>query len=356
MTANISQFFVDPESSIREVMTRIDRNAKGIALVVDKQQRLLGTITDGDLRRALLQSENMDRPVSHLLTKKNDSRYRSAVTAPNGKDHASLLALMQQQVVRQLPLVDERDRVVDLVTLDELMPERVLPLEAVIMAGGEGKRLGPLTKELPKPMLPIDGRPVMEFIIGQLREAGIRKVSVTTHYKPEKIMEHFGDGRVFGIDLEYVTEAHPLGTAGALGLMEKPKEPVLVINGDVLTRLDFRAMLSFHQEHKADLTVAVRKYDVDVPYGIVETNGTSIQNLVEKPLLTFFVNAGIYLLGPSVYDLIPQTGRCDMTDLIRLLIQKGRAVAPFPVLEYWLDIGQTEDYKQAQEDMQNGRL
>jgi len=226
----------------------------------------------------------------------------------------------------------------------------------VIMAGGYGKRLRPLTEDLPKPMLPIGGRPLMERIIGQLKDVGIRQVNVTTLYKPEKIKDYFGNGEAFGINLNYIHESEPLGTGGALGLLPKTEEPLLVINGDILTQVDFRAMLDYHREHKADMTVAVRQFGIQVPYGVVECDGPNIRSLREKPEMTFFVNAGIYLLDPPVFNFIPSGERFNMTDLIQWLLDAGRTVVSFPVREYWLDIGQTADYEQAKMDIENGRL
>jgi NDP-sugar pyrophosphorylase family protein len=221
------------------------------------------------------------------------------------------------------------------------------------MAGGFGKRLLPLTQNTPKPMLPIGEQPLMERMIGQLRDAGIHRVNVTTHFEPEKIRDYFGDGERFGVNLNYVSEERPLGTAGALRLIETKKEPLLIINGDILTRVDFRAMLDFHREHQADLTVGVREYDFQVPYGVIETEGARVTGVNEKPVYKFFVNAGIYLLQPALDEFIPKDERFDMTDLIEKLIAAGRTVASFPIMEYWLDIGRLADYERAQEDVKN---
>lgn len=317
---------------------------------------MTGTITDGDIRRALLGKYGLDTSVKELLSRKASSPYAQPVTALLGTDNAALLQLMQEHEVHQIPMLDEDNHVVGLVTLDELLPNQVLPLQAVIMAGGYGTRLRPLTEELPKPMLPVGDRPLMELIISQLRRTGIRRVNVATHYLPEKIKEYFGDGRDFGIELRYVTEDRPLGTAGALGLLETPENPLLIINGDILTRVNFKAMLDFHKENKAALTVAVRKYDMNVPYGVIESDGAFVRALVEKPLLHFLVNAGIYLLEPSVHRYIPNGQHSNMTDLIQRLLDDGHTVASFPIMEYWLDIGNNVDYAQAQEDVKNGGL
>lgn len=352
----IERFLVSPDKSIREAMARIDRSAKGIALVVDEERRLVGTITDGDVRRAILAGISLDTPVSELLARKAGTAYPRPITAPASSERSALRSLMQERGIRQVPLLDEAERVVDLVVLDELLPERVLPLQAVVMAGGAGTRLRPLTEGTPKPMLPIGGRPLLERTVEQLRLAGIRRVNVTTHYHPEKIREHFGDGRAFGVEMDYVTEDRPLGTAGALGLLEETAEPLLVINGDILTRVDFRTLLDYHRKHGADLTVGVRQYDLQVPYGVMECEGPYVRQVREKPTLRFLVNAGIYLLEPSVRHLIPSGERFDMTDLIQRLLENGRPVVSFPIVEYWLDIGQYEDYERAQQDVDSGRL
>jgi len=356
MKVNHAIFGISANASVRQAIAQINKGEKGIVLVTDKNSCLLGTITDGDIRRAVLAEADLDAPVRKFLEQKRHSPYLEAVTAPIGTERAALLQLMKKHSVRHVPLLDDSGRVVDLVTLDELLPDQVLPVQAVIMAGGIGKRLHPLTEEVPKPMLSVGGRPLMERIIEQLGEAGIQQINIATHYKAEKIVAHFGDGGNFGVNLNYVDENQPLGTAGALGLLEKPTGPLLVINGDILTQMNFRAMSAYHQEHKADLTVAVRKYDLKVPYGVIESDGAFVQGLAEKPSYSFFVNAGIYLLEPSVYRYVPHGQHFDMTDLIQQLLEEGRPVASFPIVEYWLDIGQPADYDQAQEDSENGRF
>ena len=263
LRSDIVAICISPDGSIRDAIACIDRNGQGVALVTDAAQRLLGVITDGDIRRAILAGVGLSRTVAELLEQKKRLGFPSAVTIPAGTDRAGMLRAMRERGIRQIPVLDQEDRVVDLVILDELLPDQVLPLGAVIMAGGLGTRLRPLTEDLPKPMLPVGDRPLMERMIEQLRQSGIRQMIVTTHYKPEKIVEHFGDGHKFGVELNYVTEDAPLGTAGALGLLPVSTQPLLVINGDILTRVDFRAMLAFHQEQNAALTVAVRQFDLN---------------------------------------------------------------------------------------------
>ena len=339
-------------ATIRDAMKCIDRSGViSLALLVDEQGRLLSVLTDGDIRRGILHRLDLGAPVVDLLPIKALMPNAKAVTAPVGTDHPTLLKIMQEKGVRQLPLVDSEDKVVDIVLLRDLLPEVTSGLQAVVMAGGFGKRLSPLTEETPKPMLPVGGRPLLERIVAQLQQAGIQRVNITTHYKPEKIVEYFGSGSAFGVDIQYVNEDRPLGTGGALRLMTLPSTPTLVVNGDVLTAIDYRQMLDYHREHAADMTVAVNSHTIQVPYGVIEGEGAHITAVKEKPDIQLFVNAGIYLLEPSVYECIPAQEHFHMTDVVEELLRAKRTVVSFPIREYWMDIGQPNDYQQAQKDI-----
>lgn len=352
----LDELLVGVDCSIRDVMVRIDRSGKGIVLVVDDERRLLDTITDGDIRRAILAGVDMDTAVDRLLTHKTEVVQReglrrpSPLTAPAGAAPAELLQTMSQYGLLHIPLLDGGGRVTEVVFLSDLAKKEDLPVHAVIMAGGLGARLRPLTDTLPKPMLPVSGRPLLERIMDQLRAAGIRNVSVATYYLKEAIAKHFGSGQSFGVAISYLEEDEPFGTAGALGLLEAWQEPLLVINGDILTRVDFASMLDFHREHAAAMTVGVRQYDFDVPYGIVETAGNNVIRVVEKPQFRHFINAGIYLLDPAVRPYIPRRERLEMPDLINRLAADQRRVVSFPIFEYWLDIGRIEDYERGMRD------
>jgi len=348
----LQSLFISDDQSICAAVECLERCMCGIALVVDQESHLVGTITDGDVRRAVLSGIDLESPVRVILAGKINTQYPKPVTAQLGTKRETLLDLLRKNVLRQLPILDNEGKVVDLVMIDDLVPSLDLPLQAMIMAGGFGTRLMPLTEDLPKPMLPVGGKPIMEWMIEQLRQVGIRRVNVTTHYKPEKISDHFRDGSSFGVELNYVNEDRPLGTGGALGLIDAPTEPILVINGDILTQVDLRAMLAYHQEHRAIMTVAVRQYDIKVPYGVVECDGPRVCALKEKPQMHLLVNAGVYLLEPTVYEFIPKREHFNMTDLIQWLLNAGRIVASFPIIEYWLDIGQLTNYEQAKNDMQ----
>jgi dTDP-glucose pyrophosphorylase/CBS domain-containing protein len=357
MGRDVSQLCLKPTDSIATAIATIDRSGRvSLALVLDKSGRLVNTVSDGDVRRGILAGLSLDDSVSKLLERKALTPYPEPVTAPAGSDPATLLQIMKERSVRQLPLLNKRRKVVDIVILSDFQRLASHPFRAVVMAGGQGSRLRPLTENTPKPMLPVGDRPLLQHIVEQLRDVGVRRIQIATHYQSDKIKQHFGGGESFGVEIQYVQEEMPLGTGGALGLLDAPKEPVLVINGDILTQVDFRAMHTFHQDHHAEMTVAVRRYDMQVPYGVVECDGVNIRALREKPHLSFFVNAGIYLLEPSVFGLIAAGQHLNITDLVSRLMDAKRVVVSYPVCEYWLDIGQHEDYHRAQEAAQDGRL
>jgi dTDP-glucose pyrophosphorylase len=347
----LDKILATEESSLRAAMVCIDRGAKGIALVVDEHRRLIATLTDGDLRRAVLAGLNLDLPVATLLEKIRSQGKQGPITLPINSTKEAIIGEMKARAIRQIPLVDEQGRVIELAVLDELVGEPTAPVHAVVMAGGYGKRMMPLTADTPKPMLRVGDRPLIERLVQQLKQAGVSRVNISTHYKAEQISAHLGNGEAFGIEVGYVSEDHPLGTAGGLSLISGDN-PLLVINGDILTALDFRALLNFHFEHGAEMTVAVREYGFDVPYGVVETDGVKVTGITEKPRVKLFVNAGIYLVSSSARDLIPSGQSFDMPQLIDVLVKKGGKVISFPVWEYWLDIGRHEDYERAQKDVQ----
>lgn len=347
-----TRFLIDESATMRETMAAIDRSGKGIALLVDAERRLIATLTDGDIRRAILAGIQLDTPAALLVARKPPKARRPIAATPD-LDETELKALMDRHGIRHVPVLDSEGRVLRLAIREELDSEENLAVSAVIMAGGFGTRLRPLTDDTPKPMLSIGGTPLLERTVGRLRKHGIRNVNLTTHYLPEKIQNHFGDGSGFGVRINYVEEEVPLGTAGALGLLPESDEPLLVMNGDILTGVDFQELVKFHREHEAALTVGVRQYEFKVPYGVVQAEQGVVRSLREKPKYEFLVNAGIYLLEPDVRGYIPADRRFDMTDLISALLKDGRKVVTFPVVEYWLDIGQIEDFQRAQQDVQS---
>lgn len=349
MYRDIETLCVHSSSTLGQAMVCMEKNRLGIVLVVDETGHLQGTITDGDVRRSLLANVEQTVAVERLLESKAGTEFEKPLTARVDAGRETYLPLMQAHRISHLPLLDDDGAVAGMVTLNDFVAEPP-KLQAVIMAGGAGQRLHPLTKETPKPMLSVGNRPLMAIMVDQLQEAGIRRVNVTTHHQQEKIREHFGGGEEFGVEISYMSEDRPLGTAGALGQMEEPEETLLVVNGDILTKVDFLSMLAFHREQNAALTIAVRQHELQIPYGVVECDGTAVTKFEEKPVYHPLVNAGIYMLEPIVYSYIPNDEPSDMPDLIARLLEAGQPIASFPIHEYWLDIGSPQEYERAQKD------
>ncbi len=353
---NLAQCLVMSSDIIGDVVHRIDKSRIGIALLVDDDRRLVATITDGDVRRAMLAGVNFGEPARRLLDFKSSSAHPMPISRPATTSDEELLRIMHTADVQHVPLLDDEGRVVDVALLRTLVPDNSDDIRAVVMAGGFGTRLRPFTDDTPKPMLRVGDKPLLERTIESLRDAGITEVNISTHYLPKKIVDHFGTGVQFGVNLRYLQEERPLGTAGALGLLGRPERTTLVINGDVLTTVDFRAMAEFHRNHGAVLTVAVRLYEMAVPYGVIDCDEVRVTAVREKPCFRFFVNAGIYLIEPAAWDFISNGERLDMTQMIERLIAGAGKVVSFPVREYWLDVGRPDDYERAQRDMAAGRL
>ena len=331
-------------ANLRDAIRSLDESALQIVLVVDEQESLKGTITDGDIRRALLRGEGMDAPVTKAMKE-------NPITAGPEIDQATLLRWMKQFTIGQVPIVDAAGRVIGLETLKTLMRQEDSGNWVVIMAGGLGTRLRPLTEDLPKPLIPVGGKPVLESIIEQLAEQGFRKIFLSVNYQAGKVAEYFGDGARWGVDISYLEENKRLGTAGALTLLpEKPVQPFLVMNADLMTDINFRKLVHFHEKQTADATMGVRDYRLQVPYGVIDTRGHRITGIVEKPVQSYFVNGGIYALSPSVLKYVPQDEMYDMPQLFEALIDDGGLATAFPIHEYWIDIGRFEDLDKAQEE------
>jgi len=342
--ARLSRIFVSRDSTVREAIESIDAGAIEIALVVEGDRELVGTLTDGDVRRALLRGASLDDAIDAVV-------HESPVTAPVGTPIAALIELMTERGVAQVPLI-EGGRVVDVAFLRDLVKAQPTRTPVVLMAGGEGQRLRPLTADIPKPMLPVGDRPLLETVLGQVREAGFGRVLMAVNYRADVIEEHFGDGSEHGLRIDYVREPHALGSAGALQLArDELTEPFIVMNADLLTNVNLGALLRFHVEDRNLITVAVRQYVLEVPYGVVELEDARVIGLREKPTVGFFVNAGIYAVDPAAVAFMPAGLEAfNMTDLIAAALDRGDRVGGFPIREYWLDVGQLSDYERAHDD------
>lgn len=335
---------VSPNTPLKDAIARIDASGIQAALVLDADGVLNGVLTDGDIRRAILRGEDLQTSTADVMNPDATS-----VLAQKPRDE--MLALMRRKGIHHLPLVDEVGRVVGLVTLDELVGAVERPNWVVLMAGGLGSRLQPLTDECPKPLLTVGGKPILETILESFAEQGFNRIFLSVNYKAEMIRNHFGAGSRWGVQVEYLHEGPRLGSAGALSLLpERPTVPIVVMNGDLVTRPNFDNFLQFHIAQDATATMAVREYDFQVPYGVVRLDGTRIESIEEKPIQKFFVNAGIYVLSPEALDQLQRDTFLDMPTLFERLLADGKTVAAYPLREYWLDIGRLDDFERAQRE------
>lgn len=332
---------VSPDATIRETIEKIDASALQIALVVDQDNRLLGTITDGDVRRGFLKGASLDNAASRIMN-------ASPVTATENEGRDSLISLMRSRSLHQIPILRGDGLLVGLEVLDEVLFADKRNNPVVLMAGGLGSRLRPLTNDCPKPLLSVGNKPILETIIDNFVEHGLKRFYLSVNYKAEMIEQHFGDGSRWGVEISYLREGERMGTAGPLGLLPASiDEPILVMNGDLLTKVNFSHLLNFHSEHKAMATVCVRDYEFQVPYGVVKVENNHLMAIEEKPVHHFFVNAGIYVLEPDVLRMVPENAYYDMPCLLKKLLSENYETAVFPLREYWLDIGRIDDYERA---------
>lgn len=319
--------------------------AVGMVLVAGKTGRLEGVVVDSDLRKGMLKGHGLDAPLSAVMNPK-------PVTLPRGATREEISRFMRRERRANVPIVDKKGRVVDLVRLSEhLADAEEKPNWVVLMVGGAGRRLLPLTQDRPKPLLPVGPKPLLETIIEQFEASGFKRFFLATNHQAEQIVGHFGDGSRLGVEIRYLRERESLGTAGALSLLpSKPDHPLIVMNGDLLTKVDFPALVRYHEEEGHDATVCVREYDFQVPFGVVQMDAAQrLERILEKPTHRFFVNAGIYVLSPGVLRLVPKGRLCDMTSILEKARGRG-AVGCFPVREYWIDIGQPDDYQRARRE------
>lgn len=335
-----------PSATLRSAMETLTRTTVGIVLVAGADRVLKGILVDSDIRKALLAGVGLETP----LEKSMNAR---PFTAPADSSREALANLFRSRHRAYIPLVDALGRIAGLAAMAEILavPQGLDNL-VVIMAGGLGTRLRPFTENVPKPMMPVGGRPLLEHLIENLVSHGFSRFAVSLHYLGDAIRAHFGDGSRWGVSIRYVEEKERRGTAGALGLLpEAPSSPLLVMNADLLTKVNFRALLDFHHSEMNLATVCVREYDFQVPYGVAQILDRKLVGMVEKPVHRFHVNAGIYCLDPQAVALVPKDRPCDMPELLELVrAKKGDGVGCFPIQEYWLDIGRLEDYDRAQRE------
>jgi dTDP-glucose pyrophosphorylase len=334
-----------PSARLRDAAAAMTKTGLGIALAVDGRRKLLGVVTDIDIRRALLGKGSLDAPLSGAMKKK-------PVTAPVGASREALSELFRRTAHAYIPVVDDKGSLKGLAALlDHMTIPARHPNWVVVMAGGVGKRLLPLTAHTPKPLVKVGGKPIMEILIDQLVSSGFHRFIFSVNHLADQIKDHFGDGERWDARFEYVHESKPLGTAGALGLIKRDLgDTFFVVNGDIMTKVDFRALLNFHKKEKALATVCIKQHEVQIPYGVIELADNKMERFVEKPVQRYFVNAGIYALEPSALKALPK-GRCDMPELLRRVkARRAKSIACFPLQEYWLDVGRVSDHERASSD------
>lgn len=327
--------------SIKDALVKLNQTALQILLVVDSKEKLLGTITDGDVRRGLLKGLTLDDNIGPIVFKNPTVGFIDESTQ-------DVIKKALAKKLHQIPIVDESYRVIALREIDELLKPEIKTNKVVLMVGGLGTRLHPLTKNTPKPMLKVGDKPILQTIVEQFCRYGFINIVMCVNYRADAIQNYFSDGKKFGVNIEYVFEKERMGTAGALSLLNnKPEEPFFVMNGDLLTDVNFESLLDYHRSHNAEATMCVREYDFQVPYGVVNIDGNKVTSVEEKPVHKFFVSAGIYMLSPTVLSAIPNDQYYDMPSLFEALIERQQTIISFPIHEYWLDIGRMNEFEQA---------
>jgi dTDP-glucose pyrophosphorylase len=349
MQSETARHLISHVAPVREALRQFDvLAADAILFLVDEDHRLLASLTDGDIRRGLLDGLDLDAP----LTKFTQQSPKAFV---RGEFNLAEMREWRKRNFRVIPVVDQENRIVDVVNFRK--QRSYLPLDAIIMAGGVGSRLRPLTDTIPKPLLPVGDKPIVEHNVDRLRSFGVKHLTISINYLGEQIVDYFGDGSKKGMEIRYVTEDEPRGTIGAASEVEEVfNDVVLVMNSDLLTTINLEGMYADLLEKEADMVVATVPYEVKIPYGVIETEGDLIKSLREKPTYTYYSNAGIYLIKKEHLNKIPKSGRYSAPDLMELLYSSGHRVIHFPILDYWLDVGKHDDYEKAQQDINHLEL
>jgi len=338
------QAILPVESTIQQAIRNLDQVAIKIVIVVNLAGELQGTISDGDIRRGLLKGLDLNSPIASII-------HRNAFVVPPEMGREMVMQLMTANKIQQIPVVDEHHHVVGLHLWDEITTPSVRPNLMVIMAGGMGTRLRPLTEKCPKPMLPVAGRPMLEHIIDRAKLEGFSRFVLAIHYLGKMIEDHFSQGDKLGVKIDYLREKSPLGTAGALGLLNPiPDAPFVVTNGDVVTDIRFGELIDFHIRHGAIATMAVRVHEWQHPFGVVQTQGVDIVGFEEKPVARSHINAGVYALSPAALNGLKVGDHCDMPTLFLRLQADAKRTVAYPMHEPWLDVGQPADLEKARKE------
>ncbi len=334
---------LSPSASIREAIRNLIDSSARLVLVVAEDMTLLGTVSDGDIRRGLIKGATLESPISSIL-------HTDALTVKKRTNLNQVRRLMTQARIQQIPIVDDDLKLVGLHEWDNMHTGSVQDNLFVIMAGGQGRRLLPHTSNVPKPMVEVEGKPILEHIILRAKSNGFRRFVIIVHHLAEIVENYFGNGQRFGVNISYIKELQPLGTAGGLALLDPaPDSPMVVTNGDVLTDIDYRNLLNFHHESGSGATMAVRIFESQHPFGVVRLNGIDIMSIDEKPVIRDYINAGVYVIEPGLLARIERGIPLRMTDFFDSLSQSNVATKAYLVHENWIDIGNPADLERANE-------
>jgi len=346
MKFNWQGALIGPTDKVVDALSVIDRELTRAAFVIDDKSRLIGLVTDGDIRRGLLAGISLEDEVKSVMNS-------SPLTCGDTDSHIAVRRLMEAKDFLHMPILDASGRLVNVLSMQDHVDRERYENPVFLMAGGFGSRLHPLTANCPKPLLRIGQKPIMETILDSFIDAGFYRFYISTHYLSDMVKEYFGDGSRWGVDIQYTHEDQPLGTGGALGLLpdDLPSEPMIMMNGDILTKVNFERLLDYHQESQADATICVRQHEYQVPYGVVQANDLEIQSIDEKPISRYYVNAGIYVLNPDVVRQVKEGEVIDMPSLLNSQIEKQSKIMMYPLDEYWLDVGRMSEFEQAQQDI-----
>ena len=340
------KIIIKPSLSILEAVEFIEKGVLKFVLVADDDYKLKGSLTDGDVRRGLLQGISLQDSVQQIMNK-NPIAFR------HDELKSSIMSAMKRKMINFAPLIDRNNTIVGALIVDEKVVIKRRANPVIIMAGGYGSRLGELTKTCPKPLLRIGKKPILQTIIEGLRDSGFYKINLAVNYLSEMIENYFGDGQKFDVEISYLREKEPLGTAGALSLLnqEKIDKPLLVMNGDILTTINYNGLMDFHANNHAYATMAVREFEYKVPFGVVSsTDKHSIIKIEEKPAHRTIINAGIYVIDPNSLNFLPKEQKFNMPDLFQKILEQNHNTFSYLITDYWMDVGQIEDFKQASDD------
>jgi dTDP-glucose pyrophosphorylase len=338
------------DTSARQALRVLDSlpdNASRTLFIVDESDCMVGSLTDGDIRRGLLKDLEISNPVSVFM----NTNYRFIERGQ--QDDLEYLRQQRKADIKLIPILDQHHRIIKIINLSKT--KTLLPIAALIMAGGKGERLKPFTEKLPKPMLQIGDKPILEHNIDRLISFGIVNFYISVRYLKEQIIEYFGNGESKGVSITYIEEEVPLGTLGALSKIERiPYDDILVMNADILTNIDFEDFFQCYKKEEADMVLASIPYKMNVPYAVLEVDNSSVVSFVEKPTYTYYSNGGIYLMKFSLKEMIRENAVFNATDMMNGVIgNKQRKLVHYPLLNYWLDIGRHADFLKAQEDIKH---